>query len=914
MAANRMPRAYRFGVTAASALAMAALLPQAALAQDAPADEGSGDEIVVSGFRYSLANSINLKKNESSIVEAVSAEDIGKLPDVSIAESIARLPGLAAQRTAGRAQIISIRGFSPDFSTVLLNGRQQAGSGYNRAVEFDQYPSELLQSVVVYKSPDANVVGMGLSGTVDLRTMRPLAYGKKTIAINVRGEFDQGGGRNADFSKFGGRGSISYIDQNDAGTFGWAIGYAYLDAPGHVNETKNWFYGDDGGVQQLFGEEALATNRRDKRHGVMATFEWQPNDSVHTSLDLYYSSFKQTSMRRGAEWFSTTWMDGGAFSNVTATTIGGNSFGTAGHFANAAPILFANYHSRKDELFAAGWNGEFKMDDKTSFIADLSYSTNKRDERDIETYQGFGVGRTMDSYDFKIPINDHPQFTGFGLNYADATKVTLGDRAPWGGWGHDGLDKSPHVKEDVFGVDLALARDLAVGPFTKLEVGVNFTTRKKTKTVDELELNLKNGRAQIPVGSQYLYAPTSLDYAGSLNVISYDVLGSLGTYYDTVLTQDANHYDKSWTINEDVLTGRAKLTIDSGNLHGNVGVQVVKAWQGSQGLRINTFNSPITVAPATINASYTDVLPSLNLFYDLGGGLRLRLAAAKIVARPRMDDMRANMVPGFNSAVCAGSPGCTAGQEVHPWSGSGGNPNLEPWRAKELNVAVEWYAGKATYFSVNAFQIWLDNYIYTQVIPGDFSGFPLPATASAIPSNVVISPIGELTAPANGPGGWVHGIEVSGAFEFGKIASFLDGFGISGSVAYSGYKLKPAASSQVGTLPGFSDWVYNITGYFEKGGFQARASYRYRAAFKGEVVSLWSNLGYPAVLADKQLDAQIGYSFPESSSLNGLGVQLQVNNVLDSPYRTSYGVNGTRMLETFEKYGRQFLLGLSYKF
>ena len=98
------------------------------------AEEGA---IVITGIRKGVQDSIAIKRHETSMVEAVSAEDIGKLPDNSIAESIARLPGLAAQRVNGRAQIISVRGFSPDFTTVLLNGRQQASSGYNRAVEFD---------------------------------------------------------------------------------------------------------------------------------------------------------------------------------------------------------------------------------------------------------------------------------------------------------------------------------------------------------------------------------------------------------------------------------------------------------------------------------------------------------------------------------------------------------------------------------------------------------------------------------------------------------------------------------------------------------------------------------------------------------------------------------------------------------
>ncbi|MBP7136154.1 MAG: TonB-dependent receptor plug domain-containing protein, partial [Sphingomonadaceae bacterium] len=131
----------------ASAVAMAVAFSGSAFAQEAeePADENAvvedDGEIIVTGLRYGLATSLNTKREELSIVEAVSAEDIGKLPDVSIAESISRLPGLTTQRVNGRAQVISIRGMAPDFSTTLLNGRQQASSGDNRGVEFDQYPS-----------------------------------------------------------------------------------------------------------------------------------------------------------------------------------------------------------------------------------------------------------------------------------------------------------------------------------------------------------------------------------------------------------------------------------------------------------------------------------------------------------------------------------------------------------------------------------------------------------------------------------------------------------------------------------------------------------------------------------------------------------------------------------------------------
>ena len=184
---NAHGRAYRFGATAVSVLALAAFMPQVALAQDsAPAGEAKpADVIIVTGIRHGIEEAITAKRNSLAIIESVSAEDIGKLPNVSIAETLAQIPGLAAQRVNGQAEIVSIRGFSPDFTTTLLNGRPQASSGYNRAVEFDQYPAELIARVDVYKTPNLDLAGMGLSGTTNMQTVRPLAYGKQVFAVNM---------------------------------------------------------------------------------------------------------------------------------------------------------------------------------------------------------------------------------------------------------------------------------------------------------------------------------------------------------------------------------------------------------------------------------------------------------------------------------------------------------------------------------------------------------------------------------------------------------------------------------------------------------------------------------------------------------------------------------------------------------
>ncbi|MGV7122938.1 TonB-dependent receptor [Sphingopyxis sp. 550A] len=956
-----------------SALALAVSLPTVAHAQDTDAEEQSapetavdedGNVIIVTGIRAGLANSISTKRDEISIVEAVSAEDIGKLPDVSIAEAISRLPGLTTQRVNGRAQVISIRGMAPDFSTTLLNGRQQASSGDNRGVEFDQYPSELLSSVVIYKTPDASIAGMGLSGTADMRTVRPLAYGKQAIALNLRGEINSGGQLNDDVRHYGYRASASYIDQNDAGTLGWALGFAYLDAPSQNRHYKAYAYESFGGDQSrrdrispdsadtalfLNGQEIFAYSRLNKRAAAIGILEWEPSDSVHLTTDLYYSKFKQREVMRGAQWFSNVWADNQNFTNVTTQDVGGSLVGVSGTVTGVAPQLRNDYNTRDDELFSAGLNAEFNMTDRLRFIGDLSYSSNKRDESITETYAGYGCcgtitvnngNRVFDNIGWDISDMLDGGFPTYseGLDYGDASQVSLGDRAPWGGWGHDGATKEPHVKEDVFALDLGFEYELD-GFFEQFDVGVNFTKRTKSKYVDEFDLFLKNNRLQTLVGADHLVEPTSLDFAGFGNILAVDLRTAIPTYYDRRVFTDNNTFDKAWEIDEEVLTLRAKATFNSGNLRGNIGVQAIEQRQQSDGSAINATLTPRVVTPVSVSKQYWDILPSLNVIYELGGGHRLRLAAAEVMARPRMDEMRASFIPSFPRNPCTPTAQvptpCVVGVErTGLWSATGGNALLEPWRAKAVDLAYEWYIDRTSYISIAGFYKKLDSYIYTQRQVFDFTGLPIPPTSlqtptqpNGLPPGVPVSPLGQINQPANGEGGSIKGIEISGALGFGKLTSVLEGFGVIGSYSYTESNLRPTASTdetvrQATRIPGLSGTVYTITGYFEKDGFQARAAYRYRSAFKGEVTQLFATRGVTEILADKDVSAQIGYTFQEGSSLEGLGILLQVNNLTDSAYRTRIGTDGggTRtadggfLPETYEEYGRQILFGVNYRF
>src|SRR5688572_11587507 len=303
---------------------------------------------------------------------------------------------------------------------------------------------------------------------------------------------------------------------------------------------------------------------------------------------------------RGAQWFSNVWADNQTFTGVGTEDRDGTELAVTGTAHGVAPQLRNDLNKRDDWLFSAGLNNEFEFTDELSLLADLSYSRNKREESVTETYAGYGccvtsadqnANRVFDSIAWDIGGDGFLQYDP-GLNYSDASQVSLGDRAPWGGWGHDGLNKQPDVREKIYAADGGL-RYKPIGSFLEqIDVGANFTRRDKKKHVDEWDLMLKNGRLQTLVDDDALVDPTMLDFGGFGGVLSVDLNEALDRYYDFVVLEDANHFDKSWQIKEDVLTLKARAQFAFGNLHGNVGIQAVHQKQTSTGQRINFIDTP----------------------------------------------------------------------------------------------------------------------------------------------------------------------------------------------------------------------------------------------------------------------------------------------------------------------------------
>jgi iron complex outermembrane receptor protein len=301
----------------------------------------------------------------------------------------------------------------------------------------------------------------------------------------------------------------------------------------------------------------------------------------------------------------------------------------------------------------------------------------------------------------------------------------------------------------------------------------------------------------------------------------------------------------------------------------------------------------------TSGKSYYDVLPSVNLVGDLGNGNTLRFGLARQIARPTLDDMRASL--DFNVDATKGT-----------LSGNGGNPKLNPFRALALDLSYEKYWGKQAYVSAAAFYKKLDSYILRAATEYDFKPY---VTANTPPT---ASTIGPLTAPINGTGGNISGIELAASLPFNILTNWLDGFGLQASYSntHSAVSL-PAAGFNNGVstltipMPGLSKEVRGFALYFEKWGFEARLGQRYRSDFVGSITDQYGDSQLIYIKAERITDAQLSYNFQEGW-LKGLTLLLQANNVNNEPY-TEYKQSPQDPSKNV-KYGKTYLMGVNYKF
>jgi iron complex outermembrane receptor protein len=902
----------------------------AALADDqdtqaTDADDQAGEDsliqevVIVTGIRRSLQDSIATKMDESSIVEAVSAEEIGKLPDVSIAESLARLPGLTAQRLNGRGQVISVRGLSPDFTTALLNGRQQVSVGDNRGVEFDQYPSELLNQVVVYKTPDASLVGQGLAGTADMRTIRPLEYGERAIAANLRYEQNEYDALNAGSADSGERYSFSYVDQFKDNTVGLAIGFAHMTNPSQGERFNSWGYPTLDGLGPLGftdqnesiigGAKPFVRSSELQRDGIIGILEFEPNDRFRTAVDVYYSEFEETQWLRGIE-LPLAW---GAW-NADATrlnpgfTVDGGLV-TDSEWTTVKGVVRNDVNFRDSELWSAGWNAVWTLDNDWEARFDISQSEVKRSDQLLETYSGTG-GPGEGAVDTMTATQ-----TGRGaifssqLDYTDPNLIRLVSSQGWGGdqvaGGQLGYLNFPKVKDELQQADLSFKKYMDGGAISSMEFGINLSTREKSNTQDEFFLALAGGATNIAIPSNAINGVTDLSFLGIPGMISFDPFRLIADgVFDLRENRHTDVTFKSWGVDEDVNIFYAQFGVDTmwGDtpVSGNFGVQVVDSDQFSTGFGSTGTGPNLQFVPVADGKSYTEVLPSLNLTFELTDESFVRFAVARTLARPRMDEMKASFAFNFD-------PSKVDNTDINnsPWSGDKGNPKLDPWIADAVDLSYErYFEGGIGYLSLAYFYKDLKSYVFQETVEADFTGFPTGPFTPVLNTGLV-------TSPQNGQGGNISGFEFSLSLDGTMLSQAMEGFGVIFNASLTDSSIQPNPGDPAQSLPGLSEKIANLTVYYENESFSARVNSRYRDDFLGEVAGFGAGREFRLVQAENVIDAQLSYTFDVGDSQ--MTALFQANNLSDEPFITA-NQSDPREIIDHQQYGRTYLLGLSYRY
>lgn len=925
-------RIFRLNPVAAGCAVLLSAMAGQASAQQAVTPGAQADapmqSVEVTGIRRGIEAAIDVKRNASSIVESISAEDIGKLPDTTIAESLARLPGLTSQRTkSGAASNISIRGLGPDFNGYLLNGREQTSTGDSRAADLSVYPAELIAGATVYKTSDASLMAAGLAGTIDQQLIDPLAFGKRVMF----GSFNKlKNGVGLDVQGKGNRASFTYIDQFADRKLGVALGFVRVDGTSSSYEKGNW---GDATVQATtssgqvlqgvkvpnFGSglSQQTNDTSDKRTGVAAILAYKPNREFSSQLDLFYSkqdiATKKNIVKVGL---------GGPITNATVS----NGVATAGTFQlGATPNGLINYVENvfdNDELKSVGWKNTLKLNDKLSMVIDLNHNTAERVERDIEYYAGIAGADTLAF----VTSGDSTKFTlGNPSAYTDPKQMAVRDQTGWSGINgvpQAGYSKGPTVTDKVDAIRADFKHDLPDGMmFSDLYFGVNYTKRGKERVTDEglIVSSASGGAARIAFpGDATVY--NNVGDTG-LNMLTFNpgvdfIPGAtlLRKYNDDILS-------KTWTVTEKVSTAYAKLKVDTqmGDvpITGNAGVQVVHTNQSSDGYRAGVSAGVVLDNPAhgltNDGITYNDFLPSLNLTGDLSNGKLLRVGLSKQIARPTMNDMRNS----FAASIDTNPANATFGRFI----GSAGNPHLKPFKATALDVSLEKYFGKRGYVSAAVFYKKLDTYI----VPATDAAYDFTAAARdlglAVPPGAAI---GTYTTNVNGTGGNLKGYELTASLPFDLASDWLNGFGANGSYAQTSSSvvmpdltgLNPSqpipATAQTMPLPGLSKKNAKLTLYFEKRGFSAFVAKNYRSTYIGSVANDAVG-GYPTlryIEGSSWVSAQVGYEFQEGI-MKGLGIRIEGNN-LNSPVYRQLRADGSEQNST--QTGRTLSFKVSYKY
>lgn len=903
------------------------------------------EAIVVTGIRQTIQTSINTKRQETAIVDALAAEEIGDLPALSIGEAIQTITGATTHREKGGATEIAIRGLGPFLNNATFNGREASNGSGDRAVNFNQFPSELINGIKIYKTQQANLVEGGVAGTVELETLKPLDYGKRRLQAEFKANYSPYQDRIVGDEGLGWRGTISFVDQfslDGLGDVGISLGFQRNDT-NNPEETlagsSTWTACDAtvtvasnncrevsraevaAGRDYYFAPNSFAFRQiteDDRRDAVFAAVQWQPSDRVDVNIDVQYSdrTFNEqrndlnlSEMRRGLR--NPVYSETGVLTRVEgASTIETNS----------------TLQTRSEEYLGGGLDIAVELSDRLTVAADLSYSSTLRRETDRTVRLRSDA---LDIYGRRTAINNQRIPYTFDVTSGFAPTIVIDPRFDI--TNPDLFSAAARLRrdEDTRDNEIVAGRLDAVyetggGFLSQIDLGVRWARLTYQDFSDRVEVNLTD-RALMRDANLACRVPFAqnafLDKAPGNNIHAFASFDPICLFSRLIGTEDPGRNDdirsvENRDVEERTLAGYVMASYESSlaglPIRGNFGMRVVNTQVTSRGLR-SAFD--VQTRPdgsvrlvetgefdtVTIESESTRVLPSINAIFELQPDLLLRLAGYRAMSRPAPSSLGAG-----RSFELDGNGDAASVEEAIAGVTATGSPRLQPLMSWNGDASLEYYPNRDTLLSAALYYKKFNGGFIPVVFDEQFE----------IGGETITLPVVQ-TANSDRQSR-IYGLEVTAATRFSFLPAPFDGLGAKVSYNYAdsnfqtedvryGDVVDPVTGNvaqgfvEPANLFGFSKHVLSAQAYYEADGLSLQAVYNYRSNYYQDFVGGNSQLRY--VRASETVDLRASYDLSENVSL-----RFEAVNLFDEPKVTDMPVRGS--VRQYHYYGPRYFLGV----
>ena len=920
-------------------------------AKSKPTEEKSQqmETISVLGIRETIQSSIAVKRESTAIVDAISSKEIGGLPATSIGEAIETITGASTHREKGGATEIAIRGLGPFLGGATFNGREASNGSGDRSVNFNQFPSELINSITIYKTQQANLIEGSVSGQIELQTVKPLDFGKRIVQLEMEGNQNEYQRKIKNGDDVGWRGTASYVDQYELGDgkLGVSLGLQRNDTnnPEEVyTSSSTWVACDPDNPSSssgncnapnsadviagapfytAAGSHALRQiSEDDLRDSYFAAFQYQPNESFEFNLD--YQKSQRT--------FHETRQDLNLSETLRGITnpVYTDSGVLLAYDGNSSIESTSLFRTQKEDYDGGGLNMLWYAADNFQLSTDYSFSKTTR----VQTDRSVRLrSDALDIYGNPTEVNNQRVSYSYDARNGDVPTITIDPRFDVNNW-------------DLFSDDARLRRDEQYrnnkinafrldGSFTptdswvsSIDSGLRLSRLSYNDYDDRVEITQNDRNVDREVS---LACRTEFPQSGFLgsdtgnSIFSWATFDPLCQYLNYLGTEDpGRNTDVSAIGNNDIKesteSAYVMATFNSSlggiPVRGNFGIRNVTTKVTSNGLRsaINVLQNPdgsISLestgefTPFQLRSKYARLLPSFNAVFDLDGDLLLRTGVYRAMARPDPSDLGA----GREIQVADGETFATIGDAVQGITATG-SPGLKPLMSWNADVALEYYP--------NADSI-LAGTVYYKRFEGGYNNAVTNENYVIGGENVVV-PVVELQN--SGRASNIYGLELSAAYRFSFLPQPFDGLGFKMGYNYANSNFKTedirlgdvydAVTGEVsqGIIPpanifGLSKHVLSTQLFWEYKKLGMQAIYKYRSNYYQKFVGGPSQIRY--VDDVRTVDLRASYRVNDHVQL-----QLEAINVLDEPKVTYMPVQGS--IREYNQYGARYYAGVVVKF